>query len=79
MLPDGHKIARLPKDREVTGDGFRFTSHWSLDASTLKVTREMVSTIDHPICEGKQRQQTARALQAIRRDYEERVRFEDEP
>ncbi len=78
-LPEGHKIARLPKDREIVGDGFRFTSHWAMDASVLKVTREMVSTIDRPLCEGEQRQQTARALQDIRRDYEERVRFEDAP
>ncbi len=78
-LPEGRKIARLPKDREVVGDGFRFTSHWAMDASVLKVTREMVSTIDRPVCEGEQRRQTARALQDIRRDYAERVRFEDAP
>ena len=78
-LPAGRTVSRLPKDREVGGDGFRFTSRWTLDGDVLGVRREMVSDIAVPVCDGALRAQTFRALAEIRRAYAERVRLEEAP
>jgi transglutaminase-like putative cysteine protease len=72
LPPDRHP-ARLPAGRTIVRPEFEYRSQWSLDGQTITVRRELLSRIDQPLCSGALRQQAARALAEIRRDYADRV------
>ena len=72
-LPEGRAPDRLPPDRDVSGKGFRYTSHYAFDAGAIIAQRRFVSTFSEPLCQGDVRASVAKALDAIRRDLN--VRF----
>jgi len=44
-----------------------------MEAQTLRVHRELVSRIDHPVCADAERHEAAAALRDIRRDEQVKV------
>ena len=76
-LPPGRRPDHLPRDRRIENADFTFTSHWSFADGTLSVQRDLVSHIAQPLCEGKLREEAARALTAIRNDLDAQVSLEE--
>ncbi len=72
-LPQGRAPQRLPADRKIESGWFSFVSHWSMDGQTVRVHRELVSRIEHPVCADAERRQAAAALRDIRRDEQAKV------
>jgi hypothetical protein len=67
-LPAGRMPDRLPRDRDIIGEGFRYTSHYAFDGRAIIVQRSFVSTFPEPLCKGSVRASVAKAIDAIRRD-----------
>jgi len=72
-LPEGRVLQHLPADRRIDGGWFSYFSHWSMEGQTVRVHRELVSRINHPVCAGEERRTAAAALKQIRRDDVEKV------
>ena len=76
LLPEGRKPDRLPHDRDITGEGFRYTSHYAFDAGAIVAQRRFISTFSEPLCQGPLRASVARAFDEIRRDLNVRFTLE---
>lgn len=76
QLPEGHTPDRLPRDRDIAGEGFHYTSHYAFDNGTIMARRRFVSTFAEPLCRGTVRASVARAFDLIRRDLEARFTLE---
>ena len=72
-LPEGHTPDRLPHDRDIAGEGFRYTSHYAFEDGAILAQRRFVSTFSEPLCQGSVRESVAKAFDQIRRDLD--VRF----
>jgi transglutaminase-like putative cysteine protease len=72
-LPQGRAPQRLPPDRKIETGWFSYLSHWSMAGQTVRVHRELVSRIDHPVCADAERHEAAAALRDIRRDEQAKV------
>ena len=75
-LPEGRRPDRLPRDREITGEGFRYVSHYGLIDGTIVAHRSFVSTFSGPLCQGAVRASVAKAFDTIRRDLAARFALE---
>jgi hypothetical protein len=75
-LPEGRAPDRLPRDRDIAGEGFRYTSHYAFEGGTILVQRRFVSTFSAPLCQGAVRASAAKAFEEIRRDLEARFALE---
>jgi hypothetical protein len=75
-LPEGRRPDRLPHDREITGEGFRYVSHYAFSDGTIVAQRRFASTFTEPLCQGAVRASVARALEPIRRDLAARFALE---
>ena len=64
-LPEGRRPDRLPRDREITGEGFRYVSHYGLIDGTIVAHRGFVSTFSGPLCQGAVRASVAKAFDTI--------------
>jgi hypothetical protein len=73
QLPERRTPDRLPRDRDIAGTGFRYTSHYAFDRGAIIAQRRFVSTFDQPLCEGDVRASVAKAFDEIRRDLNVRV------
>jgi hypothetical protein len=77
-LPEGYSPGRLPRDRDIVGNGFQYTSHYLFDGNTIAVKRSFVSTFPEPLCQGEVRASVAKAFETIRRDLDARFVLEKE-
>jgi hypothetical protein len=77
-LPDGYAADRLPRDRDIVGDDFRYISHYTVDGRTVTAYRSFVSTFHEPLCLGEVRTSVAKAFEVIRRDLDARFILEQE-
>jgi hypothetical protein len=77
-LPADRRIERLPPDVTIETTAVTYHSHWAQANGTLTQHRELVSTVDGPVCAGDTRRIAARALAEIRRDEQRRVALADE-
>jgi transglutaminase-like putative cysteine protease len=72
-VPEGRLPQRLPKDRRIETPSFTYSSSWSTEGQVVRVRRELVTTIDQPLCAGTLRREAAAALAEIRRDQRSKV------
>ena len=77
-LPPGRKLTRLPRDRLVETDAFRYRSHWSVADGVVRVERTLSSRIGGNLCEGSVRASAARVLTMVRHDQEARLSLDDD-
>jgi hypothetical protein len=75
-LPEGHRPDRLPRDRTITGEGFRYMSHYAFNEGAIVARRSFVSTFSGPLCQGAVRASVAKAFDEIRRDLAARFALE---
>jgi hypothetical protein len=75
-LPEGRRPDRLPRDRNITGEGFRYMSHYAFNEGAIVARRSFVSTFSGPLCQGAVRASVAKAFDAIRRDLAARFALE---
>jgi len=75
-VPEGRRPDRLPRDRDFTGEGFHYTSHYAFSDGAIVVQRRFVSTFPAPLCQGAVRASVAKAFDAIRRDLAVRFALE---
>ena len=68
-LPSGKHVRELPKGVEIDNAVLHYKSEWSVSGQTVKLRREMTSRPNEPVCIGEERQTAAKALDAIRGDY----------
>ena len=68
-LSSGEHLARVPPDVHVKTASLSYNTHWSVEGDRVSVHRDFVSKIDHAVCSGQTRIETAAALEAIRADY----------
>jgi hypothetical protein len=69
-------VDRLPRDRDIAGDGFHYTSHYALNGDAIIARRRFVSTFAEPLCQNIVRASVAKAFDAIRRDLDTRFALE---
>ncbi|MCW3476802.1 DUF3857 domain-containing transglutaminase family protein [Limobrevibacterium gyesilva] len=72
-VPEGRVPQRLPKDRRIETPFFTYTARWTAEGQVVRVRRELVTTIDQPLCTGELRREAAAALADIRRDLRAKV------
>jgi transglutaminase-like putative cysteine protease len=72
-LPEGWRVARVPKDVRIDNALLHYETHWSVSPRLVSVERELASFVPGPICDGETRRQTAQALLAIRRDLNAQI------
>ena len=68
-LPSGKHVREIPKGVEIDNAVLHYKSEWSVSGQTVKLRREMTSRPNEPVCIGEERQTAAKALDAIRGDY----------
>jgi hypothetical protein len=76
-LPEGRRPDRLPRDREIKEEGFRYVSHYAFNDGIIVVQRSFVSTFSGPLCQGAVRASVAKAFDTIRRDLAVRFALQD--
>ncbi len=75
-LPAGLMPDRLPRDRDIAGEGFRYTSHYAFQDEVIVAKRRFVSTFAEPLCEGSVHASVMKAFDEIRRDLHARFVLE---
>ena len=75
-LPGGRRPDRLPRDRNITGEGFLYMSHYAFNEGAIVARRSFVSTFSGPLCQGAVRASVAKAVDPIRRDLAARLALE---
>ena len=72
-LPEGWRVARVPKDLAIDNALLHYATHWTVAQGRVSVQRELVSAATGPLCEGDARRLAAHALAAIRRDLDAQI------
>jgi hypothetical protein len=76
-LPEGRRPDRLPRDREILGEGFRYVSHYTFNDDAIVAQRSFISTFSGPLCQGAVRASVAKAFDTIRHDLAARFALEE--
>lgn len=67
--PPGRVFSTPPADADVKAANLSFSTHWTVAGKSLTLRREFTSHMDHALCEGAERVETARALARIRESF----------
>jgi tetratricopeptide (TPR) repeat protein len=73
--PSGYQFLGVPGDTRVETPNLLFVAHWSLAGDTMSVHRQFTSKIDHSLCTGTVRTQSAAALKKISDSYDTAISF----
>lgn len=74
-LPDGRRLARLPKNEAVSQPLGEYQSSYRIDGDTLVVSRKIVWRMESSVCTRKMADDLTPVWQAIERDTNARVTF----
>jgi len=72
-LPDGKRVAQLPKDTQIDSEHIHYHAHWATTNRLVTVRREFSFAIDKPLCTGATRAAAAAALKQIREEQRAQI------
>lgn len=72
-LPDGKRVAQLPKDTRIDNEHIHYQTHWAATNRLVTVRREFTFAIDKSLCTGATRAAAAAALKQIREEQHAQI------